>query len=224
MPPAATRRCVAGGVIGGGAAFALAGIGLEQVVKRSFPQALAIDLDGLGLAAGVNLEAEARAVHQLAGGTAHGFEALEAELQHGGQHFARRFFIAGRLGHHEAAFEIGKPGGHDEIIGSDLDALLADGLDEFEILLGQGQHGNGRQIDLLTAGEIEQQIERAFIAIDIDIHDVFVGWRRRSIEPIGLWARHVSRWPPCKICKQSLAVGLVSVKLCAGRCVVLPRY
>ncbi len=39
---------------------------------------------------------------------------------------------------------------------------------EGEILLGQSEDGNARQVDFLTARELQEQVERSLEAIDID--------------------------------------------------------
>src|SRR5262249_44738888 len=49
-----------------------------------------------------------------------------------------------------------------------LEAELARLLDELQVLVGERQDRDFRQIDLLLAGEREQEIERAFEALDID--------------------------------------------------------
>ncbi len=41
-------------------------------------------------------------------------------------------------------------------------------LDEGEVLLGERQHRNTRQIDLLEARELEQEVERPLEAVEID--------------------------------------------------------
>ncbi len=41
-------------------------------------------------------------------------------------------------------------------------------LDEGEVLLGERQHRNARQVDLLAAGELEQEVERPLEAVEID--------------------------------------------------------
>ena len=77
-------------------------------------------------------------------------------------------FGLGRRGQQQARLEIGEPGGHDEIVGRELEPQLARFLDEGEILLGERQHRNARQIDLLAARELEQEVERPLEAVEID--------------------------------------------------------
>src|SRR6185369_10561294 len=50
----------------------------------------------------------------------------------------------------------------------DLKTQAAGLGDEVEILLGEREHGDLGEVDLLRAGEREQKIERAFEALDID--------------------------------------------------------
>ena len=82
-------------------------------------------------------------------------------------------------------FEIGEPRRHHQIIGGHFELQLSRLLDEDQILLGQRQDGNPRQINLVMAREFEQQVERTFEAADID--DQRIG---RSV---GLAA---TGWPP----------------------------
>ncbi len=99
-------------------------------------------------------------------------------------HFlAARLFVVLLLGHHKPAFEISKPGRHHQIVGGDLDPLLADGFDERQILLGQCQNRNPRQIDLLPARKIEQKVERTFIAAHVNVQHGGFGTFRRFVEP-----------------------------------------
>ncbi len=76
--------------------------------------------------------------------------------------------VPGGAGNEQARFEIGKPGRHHQIVGGQFQLQFARTLDELEILLGQRQNGNLRQIDLVMAGKFQQQVEWSFEAIDID--------------------------------------------------------
>ena len=67
-----------------------------------------------------------------------------------------------------------------------------------EILLGQRQHGNLAQVDLLATREVEQQVERPFVAADIDVHHLVVG-RRRGLEAIRRVVRASTRISPAAI-------------------------
>src|SRR5262249_9609719 len=77
---------------------------------------------------------------------------------------------------------------HYQIIGGDLDALLAHRLDELEILLGEREDRDLREVDLLPPREVEQQVERALVAAHLDVHDFVAGrlGRLRGLEPVGL--------------------------------------
>ena len=168
------------------AAFALHGIGLEQVVKAGFPEVAAADDDGFGLAPRMDRHAEPRPPHQLLRCPPHGLEPLQPELQQRRHHLAARLVVGCRLRHHQPALEVGEPGRHHQVIGGDLDALLAHRLDEGEVLLGKRQHRNLRQVDLLAPRQFEQQVERAFIAVDVHVkHLVVQRDGRLRIEPIG---------------------------------------
>ena len=60
-------------------------------------------------------------------------------------------------------------------------------LDEGEILVGQRQDRDPGEVDLLGAGELEQQVERAFEAVDVDDQR---GLRRPRRRPAGSRTRH----------------------------------
>ena len=49
-----------------------------------------------------------------------------------------------------------------------LDADAARAFHELQILFGKGQHRNARQIDLLRAGKMQQQIERPLEGLELD--------------------------------------------------------
>src|SRR4029077_20086221 len=85
----------------------------------------------------------------------------------GGEGKKRAKLLAGRLalcvllgGEQQLRLEKGKPRRHDEVVGGDLKAELARLGDEVEILLSERQNRDPGEIDLLGAGEREQEIER----------------------------------------------------------------
>ena len=121
-----------------------------------------------GHAAREEVVAEAVAGHQPGAGLADRFEMLQSGGEIGGEIRGRRLLAFRRLRQQQARFEIGEPGRHHQIIGGDLDLELARLLDEGEILVGERQDRNAREIDLLVAGERQQEIERAFEAVDVD--------------------------------------------------------
>ncbi len=61
-----------------------------------------------------------------------------------------------------------EPRRHDQIVGGKLEAQFARGLDEAQILLGQRQDGDARQVDPLPSGKLQQQVKRAFETVEID--------------------------------------------------------
>ena len=72
-------------------------------------------------------------------GVAHGLETLQPELQHGSEFLSALTFVAGLLRYQELRLQVGEPGRHHQIIGSDLQPQLAGGIDEDQVLLGQRQ-------------------------------------------------------------------------------------
>ena len=77
----------------------------------------------------------------------------------------------------QARFEVGEPRRHHQIIGGELEPQLARRLDEGEILVGERQDRNLGEVDLLLARQRQQQIERAFEALDVDDQRRLVGAR-----------------------------------------------
>ena len=88
----------------------------------------------------------------------------------GGRPVGRR-----RLRQQQPRFQIGEPRRHHQIVGGKLEPQLARLLDEDEILLGQRQDRDLGEIDLLLAGERQQQVERALEALDVDQQRRLVG-------------------------------------------------
>ena len=85
----------------------------------------------------------------------------------------------------QARFQVGEPRRHHQIVGGELEPHLARLLDEGEILVGQRQDGDLREVDLLLARERQQQIERALEALDVDDQRRLVGGelgRQRGFE------------------------------------------
>ena len=74
----------------------------------------------------------------------------------------------------------GEPGRHDQIVGREFEPLLARGLDEQQILLGERKDGDAGEIDLLPPGELQQQVERTLEPVEID------GERWLAARPVGL--------------------------------------
>ena len=77
----------------------------------------------------------------------------------------------GRLrgsGKKQTRLEKRKPRRHDQIVGGKLEAQFSRGLDEQQILLGQRENGNARQVDPLPSSKLQQQVKRAFETIEID--------------------------------------------------------
>ena len=72
-------------------------------------------------------------------------------------------------------FEISEPCRHHQVIGGEFQPHLARRLDEGEVLIGKRQNGNLREIDLLLARKRQQQVERAFKALDVDHERRLVG-------------------------------------------------
>src|SRR5689334_1787196 len=143
------------------------------------------DVDRLGIAAAKYVTAELGTFEQLFGGRADRFEAAQPErelVRHvGGAHA----FRAGRVRQQQSRFEIGEPRRHHQIIGRKFDAQPPHLLDEGEVLVRERENGDFRQVDLLLAGEREQEIERALETLYVDDQRALVGGEIGRIGAIG---------------------------------------
>ena len=154
--------------VGDGLALALRRVGGKQVVERGGVFVALFDDHQFRHAARKDVAAEPVAVDQPGADVAHGFETLQAELQDGGQFLAALALVARQLGNQQLRLEIGEPGRHHEIVGGKFQPQLSRVFDKDEILLGERQDGDSRQIDLLVARKVQEQIERTFETGDID--------------------------------------------------------
>ena len=126
-------------------------------------------LGGFRFAPGEEIAPEPRPAHQIFAGLANrrkGAQPLRESLRERG-----RVHIGGWLrggGKKQTRLQKGEPRGHDQIVGGELEPQFPRGLDEAQILLRQREDGDARQIDPLAPGELQQQVERAFEAIEVD--------------------------------------------------------
>ena len=98
---------------------------------------------------------------------AHRVEPLEPQLEPERDLLGARVGL-GILGQQQAGFEVGEPRRHDEIIGRDLELERAGLRHELEILLDQLEDRDLREVDLLRARQGQQQVERAFPAVEVE--------------------------------------------------------
>ena len=82
--------------------------------------------------------------------------------------------LAGLARQQQPRLEVREPRRHDEIVGGKLEPQLLRLADEAEILVGERQHGDLGEVDLLRARQRQQQIERALEAGDVDDERVLV--------------------------------------------------
>ncbi len=161
--------------LGHGVALALLGIGLQKVEDARLVDARPHDANAFRQAAREKIDAEALTAHQARERFAHRFQPLQTEGELSGKLLPGRPILRLLLlGQQQFRFEVGEPGGHHEIIGGDLQAKLAGGVDIGEILLGEVEDRNLGQIDFLVSGQHEQQVERAFEAVEFKKQDIGV--------------------------------------------------
>src|SRR6516162_1639440 len=140
----------------------------EQVVERRAILRMLDVGDRLGLAAPEHVAIELRAAEQAFGDVADGLQTLEPQGQRNRHILGALALGRVRFRQQQARLQIGEPRRHHEIVGRQLESELARLLDEGEILVCERQDRNFGEVDLLLAGEREQQVEGAFEALDID--------------------------------------------------------
>ncbi|CAA7613980.1 hypothetical protein MTBLM5_120102 [Magnetospirillum sp. LM-5] len=147
----------------------MVGIGLQQVEQLHVVQRAGDHLDSFRFAAGEEMPAQLRPAHQGGAGTLHRFQPAQAE----GQDF--RHLGGGRLlarlglgfGQQQARLQIGQPRRHHQIFGGQVQMMLADAGDEFQILVGQLQDRQLGKIDLLLARQGQQNVQRPLESVEI---------------------------------------------------------
>src|SRR5918993_793406 len=153
----------------------LPGIGREEIVKARLPGDLLANLERLRRAAGEDVAVELGALLHASRGLADRLEPAQAPREGSGKISRARLVALGGLRKQQARFQVGEPGRHDEVVGGELEAQLASFIDEDEVLLGQRQNRDAVEVDLLPARKLEEEIERAFEAVDIDMQGRLAG-------------------------------------------------
>ena len=131
--------------------------------------------DRLRISARKDIALQLRTVHQPVRGFANRLEPAQPVGKR------RRHFLGARsvrrrgFRQQQPRFQISEPRRHHEIIGGELKPDFPGRLDEHQILIGQRQDGNLGEIDLLLSRKRQQQIERPFIALDVDNQRRLVG-------------------------------------------------
>ena len=143
--------------------------GFQEVVQAGGPERLADDLRELRVAALEHVAAiqvtRVEIVHRLA----HGFEAAEAEGETAGERVGVDLVLVLLLGRQQQfRFQEGEPGGHQEIVGGEVDLLFLRLADPDEILVGQFEDRDLHQVDLVAPGEVQQHVQRALVTVEID--------------------------------------------------------
>src|SRR6516164_110161 len=140
----------------------------KQIVERRRILRVLDVRDRLRLAAPEHVTIELRAAEQALGNIADGLKTLEAQRQRDRHILGALPFGRVRFRQQQARLQIGEPRRHHEVIGRQLESQLARLLDEGKILIRERQDRNFGEVDLLLAGEREQEVERAFETLDID--------------------------------------------------------
>src|SRR5262249_36826812 len=81
---------------------------------------------------------------------------------------ARLVFRGGRLGQQQARFQIGQPCRPHQVVGGDLPPHPPLRGDKGKVLVGKGEDRNPRPIDLLLARQGQQEVDRSFVAVEVE--------------------------------------------------------
>ena len=146
----------------------LRGIGGEQVEQRCGKSRMADFGNRFRIAARKDIALQLWAIHQPVRCFPDRFEPPQPIGERSRHLLGARPVGGCRLGQQQPRFQECEPSRHDEIVGGEFETDLSCHFDELEILIGQGQNGNLGEIDLLLPRQRQQQVERAFIAFDID--------------------------------------------------------
>src|SRR5205823_11415433 len=92
----------------------------------------------------------------------------ETVLQLGGELGPARLLILRQLRQQQPRLQIGEPSRHHQVVGGDLQVERVLRRDKGEILIRQRQDRDLPEIDLLLAGQCEQQIDRPFVPIELE--------------------------------------------------------
>ena len=83
--------------------------------------------------------------------------------------FGRNLFELGIFGQQHARLDVDQGGGHVDELGAQLDVQLESALHVLEILLRDGGNGDVVDVDLLLADQVEQQVERPIVLLQVKI-------------------------------------------------------
>jgi len=154
-------------------------IGGIEVEGSRLPGGLTDQFETFRRTTGEHIAAEPIPAHQPSARVAHRVEPLQPKLEPQGE-FLRRGVDGRVLGQQQAAFEVRQPRRHYEIIGRDFQTQGPGTLDIGEILLDQRQDRDLVEVDLLLAGEVEEQVERTFPAVETEIQRLVFAHRRNE--------------------------------------------
>ena len=150
------------------AAMAVA-IGFQQIVKAQLEDRLIDRGETLRGAAREDIAAEQGPRHQRGAGALHRCQQAQPVRQRFRQlDRGRAALVRRRLGQQQARFEIRQPSRHYQVIGGDLQSQATLRGDEGEVLVGQFEDRDAREVDLLLARQGEQKVDRAFIPVEVE--------------------------------------------------------
>src|SRR5262249_22954693 len=159
----------------GGGTLELLGIGRQKVVERRRPFRMLDMGDRLGLAAAEHVAIELWTPEQALGGLPDRFEPLEPQRQSVRHVLGALPFRRVDVRQQQARFQVSEPGRHHQIVRRELEPQPARLLDEGEILVGQRQDRDLGEIDLLMAGQRQQEVEGPLETLDVDHQRRLVG-------------------------------------------------
>ena len=160
-------------------------IGLDQRKPVALPQRLAIDPQTLGCAAAEHVAAQPVTPHQSRRGIAHRCEPLQPQLQAQRKLFgAGVFLLVARQ--QQRGLEVSQPGRHHQIVRRQFQPQRFGLFDIGQVLVDQLEDRDAAQIDLLAPGQVKQQVERPFPAVQLKVKRLVARRGSRHALPVVL--------------------------------------
>ena len=126
-------------------------------------------LDGrFRISPGEEITAEARSAHQVFGRLANRGKSAKPLRETLRERRSVQFRWLRGGGKKQTRLQKREPRRHDQIVGGKLETQFARGFDEEQILLGEREDGDARQVHPLPSGKLQQQVKRAFETVEID--------------------------------------------------------
>jgi hypothetical protein len=142
---------------------------LEDLVQGGGPQRLADDLGTLWRAAPEHVPVVEMAGVKVRHRLAHRIQPPEPERQPASHRFRVDVVLVLLVGRKKQfRFEIGEPRRHQQVVSRQIDLAVLRLVNIGEVLVGQLQDRDLREIDLVPPRQLQQQVERPLESVEVD--------------------------------------------------------